>query len=297
MSYLPILSSNIPSFVELKNGKVRIKAKTVLDYTYGNTLPSGNFDDILENIIQHVYHSADRLGLPRPTGGGINNSRGMWFEYILGAISWNLFANHPKTQKGGIIKLPSSKGLYFIDLFEPDARMALQTGLFRTLAQKNITMTMSNPDFVAVDDLDPNAVAMLKQPILNLNYANQTRISTASNLIKDQIQYNGIKFGLSAKTSIRPDRRYQTIYEGNILKALVAHLQVRFWDTSSSTGFYVVVADSVNDSDRNVFSAPATHSIVDVHSEPVPSVDGVFLIKTTDQFEHYLNQMIDECYI
>lgn len=274
-----------------------IRAKIILDCIYGSSIPSGKISEILEAILNRINEAADTWSIDRPSGGGINNSRGVWFEYILAIIAWNVFASHAKTTTGCILKLPSASVLYFIDLFEPDARTALESGLFRTLQSENIIMTMSNPDFIATEDLEPGVLRHFKTPLSNLSLSSQEILSTAYKRIIEQIRYDGIKFGLSVKTSIRPDRRYQTIYEGNILKALIAHLQVRFWDISSKTGFYVVVEEKISNSDREVFSAPATHSIVDVHAKPVPAVDGLYLIKTTSDFEKCLLKMIDEMYI
>lgn len=285
-----------PCVTSGSNG-TEIRAKIILDCIYGSSIPSGKFSEILAGILDRINEAADTLRINRPTGGGINNSRGFWFEYILAIIAWNVFATHTKTAKGCILKLPSASVLYFIDLFEPDARTALESGLFRTLQSEDIIMTMSNPDFIATDDIEPGVLRHFKTPLSDLSLSSQDILSSAYKQIIEQVRYDGIKFGLSAKTSIRPDRRYQTIYEGNILKALVAHLQVRFWDINSKTGFYVVVEERISKSDKQVFSAPATHSIVDVHAKPVPAVDGLFLIKTIEEFERCLLIMIDEMYI
>lgn len=68
---------------------------------------------------------------------------------------------------------------------------------------------------------------------------------------------------------------------------------MRFWDTSFDTRYYAVVANKVSSEDRTVLTAPATHSIIDVHTPPIKAIDDIYEVKTTYDIANCVNKMID----
>lgn len=277
-----------------KNSGVIIHGKRVLSCMFSDSLPTGILSNIMAKLKEQVYFAQNHFGLASPNqqDNAFNNVRGYWTRCIFASTAWNLFCENPIIGNSCLIPLPSTASLRLTQIFDPDANNALDNGLIRNLAKQGIELGMSNPDFVCISELPPDIMEPFKTKICNLSENSQQILDFAYKQIIGYCLYNGLKFGIALKTSLRSDRRYQVAYEGSVLKALIAHLQVRFWDTSFYTGFYAVVANRVGDEDRIVLSAPATHSIVDVHTPPIKAIDEIFQVNSTDDIVASINKMI-----
>lgn len=285
--------------VELKKGKssVIIHGNKVIACAYSSSLPEGDLEAIMGDLQNKVKTTHQKLGFPfSDANNAFNNIRGAWTRHIFGYIGWNMFCNNTKIGNSCLVSLPSISVLKFTDLFDTDASEALRSGLLRRLSKQGVELTMSNPDFICVSDVMPDDMAEFQTPITNLSIETQDKLSNAYKIIKNCCSHSSMKFGIAMKTSLRSDRRYQIAYEGSILKALIAHLQVRYWDTDFQTYYYAVVANKVSEDDRAVLSAPATHSIVDVHTPPVKAIDGIFEVKSTDDLKRSIQTMIDRSF-
>lgn len=285
--------------IEAKKGKssVIIHGNRVIACAYSASLPEGNLETIMKSLQDKVKSAHDKLGFQfSDANNAFNNIRGAWTRHIFGYIGWNIFCNNTNVGNACLVSLPSISALKFIDLFDPDASEALRSGLLRRLSKQGVELTMSNPDFICVSDVTPDDMAKFQTPIINLSIESQDRLLNAYKTIKNCCSHSSMKFGIAMKTSLRSDRRYQVAYEGSILKALIAHLQVRYWDTDFQTYYYAVVANKVSDDDRSVMSAPATHSIVDVHTPPVKAIDDIFEVKSTDDLKRSIQTMIDRSF-
>lgn len=278
--------------VSQEGTKIVLGQKRVLECAYSNQLPQGDLLQLLSNI-EEISQNAASVLFGRSIGSGsINNCRGAWLENIIGSIFWNVVATLPDNRDSCLIKLPNATNFSFIDLLEPDAKSALESGLLRTLEQQNIQMHMSIPDFIFVNQLPDDVSDNFHVTLGNLSILNQELMSNSYHHILNQCRYDALKFAVSVKSSLRPDRRYQVIHEGNTVKALIAHLQVRFWDTGFQTNFYVMCAGHVSDQDRNIMRSPATHSITDVHARVIPAVDEIFEIHSTQEVEELIKSLI-----
>jgi hypothetical protein len=98
-------------------------------------------------------------------------------------------------------------------------------------------------------------------------------------------------FGLTVKTSLRPDRRYQAVHEANTLKAVVAHLSARLWDRGISCAYYTLT-QSASDADVDVFHTAAIQSVVDVNREPMRAVDGVAQVDTIQRARNVFDALV-----
>ncbi len=264
----------------------------VIACAYSEALPKGNLDEILSGLEQTVVNCCTQLGIAQiGLRNADNNIRGAWTRWIFGSICWNFFCEYAIQHNACIVMLPSISRLTFTDLFEPDSQDALNRGLLRKLNDHGIELTMSNPDFICVSDIPPDDI--FKNPIANLSADSQATIAEAYKKIVGSCLYNSVKFGVALKTSLRSDRRYQIIHEGSTLKAFIAHLQVRYWDIDFNTNYYAVVANEVSSSDRRVLSAPAIHSIVDVHTPPVKAIDAIYEVRSTEDMESCIKNMIE----
>lgn len=275
-------------------GKIVLKAKRALECAYLSRLAQGNLLELLNTIEERSQEAANSLFGKKISGGAINNSRGAWLESILGSIFWNVVATLPKTQDCCLIKLPNATGFNLVNLFEPDAKYAIESGLFRTLEQQNIQMNMSIPDFLFINQLPEEVSVNYRTTIEDLTVTSQDIMSQAYQQVLNQCRYDSLKFAISVKSSLRPDRRYQVVHEGNTVKALIGHLQVRFWDTSFQTKFYIMCAGRVSDQDRNIMRSPATHSITDVHAQVIPAIDEIFEVHSTYEVEDLVKRLIED---
>ena len=285
--------------VELKKGQSStiIHGNRVIACAYFESLPQGDLDTIMQELQERVKAAHFKLGYTFSSSqNAFNNIRGAWTKHIFSFICWNMFCSNPIVGNSCFVPLPSISVLKFTDLFDTDASEALKSGLLRRLSQQGVELTMSNPDFICVSDITPEDMTEFKIPIKNLSIETQIKLSNAYTAIKTCCSYSSLKFGIALKTSLRSDRRYQIAYEGSILKALMAHLQVRYWDTDFQTYYYAVVANKVSDDDRAVLSAPATHSIVDVHTPPVKAIDDIFEVKNTDDLKQSIQVMINRSF-
>lgn len=279
--------------VEFKNGRIVIHGNIVISCEYSSSLPHGSLESIYTVLQERIRTAHKNLSLNfNISQNCLNNLRGVWTKQIFSFISWNAFCKSAKVGNSCIVPLPSINVLRFTDLFDAEASNALRSGLIRRLSQQGVELIMSNPDFVCIADITPEDMAKFNLPITNLSLDTQAALSNAYITIKNSCSYSGLKFGIALKTSLRSDRRYQIAYEGSVLKALIAHLQVRFWDTSFQTNYYAIVASRVSIDDREVLSAPATHSIIDVHALPVKAIDNIFEVNSTEDLEQCMQKII-----
>lgn len=163
----------------------------------------------------------------------------------------------------------------------------------RTLEAHDARLDMSNPDLIGVRMKRSEIPPHFRKRINCLGVNEAHMLFDAYKYLIGRCSYDGILFGVSVKTSLRGDRRYQIVHEGNIVKAFIAHLQTRFWDTSFKTKFYGAVTENVSENDHKIFRTAATHSIVNVFSPSVRAVDKVYHIPTTNDVDDMIENIIN----
>lgn len=77
------------------------------------------------------------------------------------------------------------------------------------------------------------------------------------------------------------------------MKALYRHIQTRQWNIDAPGIKYFAIMTSYNDADKNALNTVATHSIVDVGSEPQSAVDKLVEIKNGKELKDFLNMALD----
>lgn len=270
----------------------RISRATVVDCIYRGLVPSGSIRDTLDSLQSQVRAAASAIygsSAGAALSGGLRNARGEWLENILGITFWNAAAE-VSNGSTAIVKLPNANQLSFHQLFEPRSREYLEE-LFRSLEDDDISMEMSNPDFLCVTDLSGD-VAEYFSDKLTMSISTIDRLNNAYQQIIGQCHAINVPFVLTVKTSIRPDRRYQIVHEANVVKTLMAHLSGRFWNKDLYSAFYAMVAGRVSDSDRQVLRNPATYSLVQVSWQPVALVDDVFKIESLEQVDDTVQALL-----
>lgn len=257
----------LKSFTEQRNGKMAVDSFKIFQ-AYEASLPTKeSIKDWLDFFCNLAKKSAKLNFDKAPHSGSINNCRGRWFELI---VLSNLVNKLAKKEENciEILKLPNANnGHYFYQLFVPEQRTKLTK-----LAPKT-----SNPDFIAVRSKEK----YFKKGTSTLN----RYVDTA---FFGNIAAEDLIATLSVKTTARPDRRYQQVFEANVIKAMLKKFNV---DTQC-----IVITLEKNDSNEEVYKSPSIESILDESSVPKPSIDHSFVVKTRldiDAIAHHLSKKED----
>lgn len=258
-------------------------------------LPSGTFEDILNGIQNRIEHASRLLypKIPRPSDQALKNLRGGWFETLIAAIAWNSAVGYNKThgKKVALINLPDARTMQFWEFYGGKAETALNE-LFSALKNFDMNITLSNPDLICIRGIDSNLATNFEQPIKGLTPDEVARIENAYKLLKKKCGHDSIVFGIAVKLVLAPDRRYQIVYEGSLLKAIVAHLRTRFWMPSLEARYYGLVSKPMSDQDKKVFTNPSIDTIIDVRSQPRKAVDEAITCRTVSEAESTIKKWL-----
>lgn len=275
---LPISLSDC---VEEVGGKIKGKQKEPLCYYFQSNPISGKISDILSMVESIVVSASKQLypRLPAPNPESMRNLRGYWFETIVKYIAWEVSAN---SEHVWVIPMPNANTLEFWELFNEPVDNVLKS-LFEELERKGIKLTLSNPDLLFVKRNKTSVTQYtLGDAPTSFSMHNISKIDNAFIELKDKCEFGSFPFGIAVKTALRPDRRYQIIYEGAVLKAIMSHLKQRFWDRNYEIKYYGIVNEPVTDSDAMVLTNPSIDSLTSVYVEPRKAVDEVKDCETID---------------
>jgi hypothetical protein len=181
--------------------------------------------------------------------------------------------------------------MHWWDLLNTEALGVLK-GLFKSLEKKGIKMTLPNPDFVCVTGLDKTLQPFFEKKIKSNSLEDVETINQAYQRVKGLCDYKSIRFGLSVKHEIKPDRRYLIVYEGSLVKAMVAHIQARYWDSSYVMKYYGLVHQPMSAPDREVYLNPSIDSITDVHATPRKAVDEMVQVDTVEDTKAQIRRWV-----
>jgi hypothetical protein len=156
------------------------------------------------------------------TEAQIGKVRGDVYEAICRAILWNCSVRLNVRSKGRRVAMFSLGDNYnLLDLFTPPSGQKLKT-FTETLATREITLSYSTPDLVAVDisELDKATQDYFAEPILTLSTANQEHMNRARLQVAGKLTPKNVILACGLKTSIRSDRMFQFLFEANAWKYL-----------------------------------------------------------------------------
>lgn len=251
--------SDIRRFTKLtKKGNVAINSVELFSNWIDKIEKHHKILDVLNGLSYVASNSAENNHKKRPHTGSLNNCMGRWFELIFFKEFNDLLKNHTlaKGDLPEIFKLPSAnKNHKFYDLFVLPERHELF----------EIKPSTSNPDFIILKNISQ-------------------QIFPKGSSLMDKYKYNGY-FGklhmtdidtiISIKTSARPDRRYQQVYEANLIKALFERfdLSVKF----------ISITLHKNEKNEEVYSSTSIISIIKDRENFRPSIDkSIILDKVSD---------------
>lgn len=189
----------------------------------------------------------------KPTDGAINNSIGRWNEFIattlFSEIALDIYDKHKISP--AIFRLPNSHfskkyqdeySNKFISLFLDDKSEKGEN--LDKLANFKNKIFFSSPDYVIA--LIENI--QLNQDVKFLLEEQSCKPDSFSlyELLQGKLRIDNLKAVVSLKTSNRPDRRYQPMFEAAMIKA-ISFLLEQEWQ-------YHMVTSQLSPSDENIFS-------------------------------------------
>lgn len=303
--------------------KASVPSTEILAYKYSTSLPlpTDSFSSIIEGL-QAETRSLFALKVPNtplpPSTNSFSNCNGRWAEYAFAAAAWNKLAEinlvNQQMQIDVIyilVKLPDYKGLntkwtnilcnnlqdeistFDRDSSDPDVIAA---------GHRLFTLYASNPDAVILkytcDELANLQLSL--QPtsgISDLSLDSQTKMDKMFREVAGTVtpSKNIVAF-ISMKNSLRPDRRYQFVHEGDNIKAHLMYLKNRRIDATVSFAnkFYAISFKQLSQADETITDIASTACVASGLVEPIWSVDKLFACITIRDCTDFVQMVIDD---
>lgn len=250
---------------------------------------SDNFLEVVEKLLagETFTHCLQFLEAqakqkhPTASIGAINNCRGRWFEVML-----TYLANY-QTKKSDILflKLGTAREHSIFDIFKGTKER------LNKLLSNGSSLNLSIPDLIVIDIADYPRLQKWKSGLLNLSAQSDGSeislkiLSGYKAISAEPLTFKDCKALCSIKTSLRPDRKYQAMYEAEFIKAF----QKRFFPTSNPPQYIMV----------GPLEAKATQSILENNLSLVsialndeshikPTIDKVCVVNTLDEMSAFI---------
>ncbi|MEC4986930.1 MAG: Cfr10I/Bse634I family restriction endonuclease, partial [Oscillatoria sp. PMC 1076.18] len=222
-----------------------------------------------------------------PEVGALNNATGRWNEFIATTLFSEIVLDFNQATESCIVifPLPNSRvqteGVNetyskFLSLFNNNDFDARET--LARIAPFQEKIFLPSPDYIIAvlrDWAKPSTLKGDREIRASVQSLLEKQAKEPNNLdiygfLQGKLHLEDVKAAVSLKTSNRPDRRYQPLFEAAIIKAIGYVLQQR-WK-------YYMVASELTSMDRTIFrTAIAPHGIA--LEEDFKLVDGTFLYK------------------
>lgn len=215
---------------------------------------------------------------PNVTKDALKNCRGRWFEILLVFI-----ANH-QLQKNDkmFLKLGTANEHSIFDIF---------SDIGEVVAPDKFTINLSIPDMILLRGKASKELSFWKKQLLSYDLDTQgaqivDHILTAYQVIKNvPIETKACEAFCSLKTSLRPDRKYQAMYEAESIRAL--QKRIPSWNVK----YYMVGPLDANKTKAILDSNLSLIALADKHPTPYKTVDQIFVVNDLET----LNGFIDVC--
>ncbi|WP_088890512.1 Cfr10I/Bse634I family restriction endonuclease [Leptolyngbya ohadii] len=265
-----------PNYLRVENGEVYVRAYEAFLSIYPLIPHDTPLDQISEVIRQMVIQEALSFYNKVPSGGSLNNCKGQWneFSYLYSAHCSIL----NQREDLYIVKMGNENSIKFWQLYKPNARRRFMDFL-EDLKQRDLVVRCSTPDFVLVRRSIISTSIPYSQELFGRDLFDELK-NLYKKLINRCEPEDVISF-ISVKTSNRPDRRYQILYEANITKLASKYIH----SESQPLQFHAI--GTSNDSDSEVFSAPLLASLPNIEG---PIIDSDSQIITIDDLETFWKQ-------
>ncbi|MBO9131434.1 Cfr10I/Bse634I family restriction endonuclease [Bacillus sp. 165] len=273
--------------------KTRIKPLYALTELFANGLPTGTIKERLDLLENYVKNVAKAKGFEVPNQGAFSNTRGTWFEAFVAVFAWN-FRIENQLNDILIVKMPNVKTFDFRRIFNPKTSemiSQLDRSLLTHTGGENVRLITSNPDLLIVKQ-ESLVQKAFNERIQTLNLPQLEEASGLYRYLEGNVSWDSLVAGVGIKTSLRPDRRLQVVHEGNILKALFAHLKMRNWNRHPRFRYYGASSEKISQADDDALQTAATHSIINVDTPPERAVDDIFSLTTFDDINKMFTKIL-----
>jgi len=231
-----------------------------------------------ENIRKLKRQSTVYSTLPDITREALANCHGDWYEWLLAIISINTYLSKDTSYIALI--LPNVRQFNVSELYVTDIQEIINDLKNKVKSSADVEFITSNPDFVIIDMTNIDVSFPFVTPISHVTPDIIETIETLYTHFISKCCLDDIIGYISAKTSLRPDRRLQIAHEGSLMKAVYAHLQTRLWLLDPKGLNYYAFSTKIRDSDRTALKTIATHSLITVNTKPQAAVDEVFEVNS-----------------
>lgn len=222
---------------------------------------------------------------PDVKSGAFGNVRGRWYEWLIALAADDFFTKHSPAYR--LVPLPNISSFDCAQLYVPEVSTIISDLRTKVSAAGDVALVTSNPDFVIVKR---------DKALRTITGNAKLRVEQIDKLYRDlkhTCELDDIIGYGAAKLSLRSDRRYQIPHEGSLFKALYRHIQTREWLIGANGIEYYAMAGKFGNKDLEALKTVATHSIVDVGTQPQKAVDDTFVIKSEGSLQTALSQILN----
>lgn len=280
--------------------KASVPSTEILAYKYSDSLPSSN--DVIGHIVDNLQSETRRLfslktpntPLP-PSTNSFNNCNGRWAEFAFAAAAWNKLSEINQQRQSDVIyvyvKFPDYNGEdarkwtnILCDRYKNEIKTFDRDNSDQDVnaaGHNRFTLYASNPDAVILKYSSAEFARLHishspAQELHNLSLETQEKINNVFVAVSGTVtpSQNIVAF-LSMKNSLRPDRRYQFVREGDNVKAHLMYLKNRRCDTiqSFANKFYAIAFQELTQADKTITDIASTACVASGLVEPIWSVD------------------------
>lgn len=286
------------------NGKPNgIPAHEMVSYVFGDKLPPKNGKiraalDLLDQETEKLYRQKN---YPVPGNNAYNNCHGRWSEALFAILAWNTLAEINAKRTDGtrfiFVQLPDRKEKeqeWTSLLLNDDCKTALNEfvldnshPIVNKSAHNRLLLIASNPDAVILK-YDAAEIQSLNLPLSVTTPFSTFDKDDLSHLDNMYAAFSGkvlpsknLVALLSLKSSLRGDRRYQFVREGDNAKSILMYLFTRKADKGLSTAFfsnrfYCFSFEETNQQDLDVMDSAMSAYVSSPIMDPIWAVDKLY---------------------
>lgn len=316
----PAAKASALSAITKPNGTARgIPTEEMLEYVYGAGLPKRNtaFRAALNLIDTETNNLYVSKGFKTRDQGALNNCHGRWSEALFALYAWNTIADINSKRKDNTryvyIKLPDRKNPaseWTSLLLEPNCINSLNEfvldnshPIVKKSDHNQLLLIASNPDSIILkfDDNDLNTFGLpisVTSKFSSFTAADLAMLDSLYIYFKDKVlPSENLVALLSLKASLRGDRRYQFIREGDNAKSILMYLYTMKADKGLSTAFfsnrfYCFTFEAASQDDKNVMDAAMSAYVSSPIIDPVWAVDKLYECLTLSNVTTAIREII-----
>ena len=296
-----------------------IPSDDMAEYVFGGKMPTRNtlFKDALKLIDKETDKLYVEKGFRKPEREAHNNCHGRWSEALFALFAWNTIADINCKQTDNTryvyLRLPNRKGAtseWTSLLLEEKCLASLNEfvldnthPIVKKSDHNQLVLIASNPDSIILK-FDNDFINGLHLPLsVSSKFTSFTKddMEKLDNLYtyfrNTVLPSKNLVALLSLKSSLRGDRRYQFIREGDNAKSILMYLYTTKADKGLSTAFfsnrfYCFSFESATEDDMSVMDAAMSAYVSSPIIDPVWAVDKLFVCLTLSNVTSAIREIV-----